>query len=79
VITDLWMPEMNGIEVIRAIQERRPGLPVMVITAYGSVKTAVQAMKEGAVDYFVKPFSMETMRQRIGRILRGGVSIPLSG
>lgn len=56
VITDLYMPQMNGMQVLTHISEHEPNLPIIIITAYGSVETAVQALKQGAFDYVTKPF-----------------------
>ncbi len=61
VITDIKMPGMDGIELQRHIHETDPDVAVLVITAYASVSTAVQALKEGAYDYMVKPFDPEEL------------------
>ncbi|MCD4750538.1 MAG: sigma-54 dependent transcriptional regulator [Thermoanaerobaculales bacterium] len=61
VITDIKMPGMDGIELQRRIHETDPDVAVVVITAYASVSTAVQALKEGAYDYLVKPFDPEEL------------------
>ena len=55
VITDLKMPGADGMEVLRSIKQRSPEVPVVVITAFGDIATAVQAMKEGAYDFLPKP------------------------
>lgn len=62
VITDLKMPRMNGMELIDAIHRDKPDIPVIVITAHGSVESAVKAMKSGAYDYITKPFENEEIR-----------------
>ena len=59
VITDMRMPKMNGMEVLRGIKRISPQTPVIVITAYGTVNTAIEAMKEGASDFIMKPFSLD--------------------
>ena len=56
VVTDLKMPGMDGLTLLRQVLEREPGLPIILMTAYASVETAVQAMKDGAFDYIQKPF-----------------------
>ncbi len=56
IITDLKMPGMDGIELLREVKERNPNIEVIMITGYGTVDTAVQAMKLGAYDYVEKPF-----------------------
>ncbi|GAB4340590.1 MAG: sigma-54 dependent transcriptional regulator [Candidatus Abyssubacteria bacterium] len=62
VICDMRMPRMNGIELLGKIKERTPQLPVIIMTAYGEVKTAVKAMKLGAENYVTKPLDMEELR-----------------
>lgn len=65
VITDLKMPGMSGVEVLRAIKDIQPNLPVIFITGYSSVDSAVEVMKLGAVDYIAKPFTPEEMLNTI--------------
>jgi len=55
-ILDVSMPYLNGIEALKRIRKRWPALPVVVVTAYGTIRLAVEAMKEGAVDFITKPF-----------------------
>ncbi len=73
VLTDLTMPGINGLEVLRRVKERaaREGrdVPVLLITAYGSVQTAVEAMREGAFDYLPKPFVNEDLKMRVAKAL----------
>jgi len=59
VITDLKMPRMDGLDVLRAVQRIDPGLPVIVLTAHGTVETAVEALRAGAHHYLLKPFNNE--------------------
>jgi two-component system response regulator AtoC len=59
VFTDLQMPGMSGVELLRAIRERDDSLPVIILTAHGSEKAAVEAMKGGAHDYLTKPFNVD--------------------
>jgi DNA-binding NtrC family response regulator len=61
VITDIRMPGMDGVELQRHIHENEPEIAVILVTAYASVSTAVEALKEGAYDYLVKPFDPEEM------------------
>ena len=67
IITDLRMPGSNGLQVVQTCKERSPDTEVIVITAHGSVGTAVQAMKLGAYDYITKPFSMDELLLTIDR------------
>ncbi len=69
VITDLRMPRMDGLELLRRIRARDPRVPVVLVTAYGSVQTAVGAMKEGASDYVTKPFSSQEILATIHRLV----------
>jgi DNA-binding NtrC family response regulator len=62
VITDIKMPQRSGMDILKAVKERSPEVPVIMITAYGSVKQAVDALKAGALDYVVKPFDVEELK-----------------
>lgn len=71
VITDERMPGMGGIELIRWMREKSPETPVIVLTAYGSIETAVEAIKLGAEEYLIKPLkSPEELRMVVGKVLR---------
>src|SRR6266851_2949693 len=69
VVTDLKLPGMNGLEFLQTIKRQNAALPVVVMTAFGSVETAVEAMKAGASDYVLKPFSLTEMRMVIHKEL----------
>jgi two-component system response regulator AtoC len=69
VITDLRMPEMDGLELLRRIRELDPDLPVIVITAHGTIDTAVTAMKNGASDYIQRPFDIDVLELAVARAL----------
>ena len=69
VVTDLKLPGMNGLEFLQAVKRQNAALPVVVMTAFGSVETAVEAMKAGASDYVLKPFSLAEMRMVIHKEL----------
>ncbi|MGD8991474.1 MAG: sigma-54 dependent transcriptional regulator [Desulfobacterales bacterium] len=69
VITDLKMPEMSGLELIGAIKKIKPVIAVIVITAFGSIHNAVEAMQAGAADYLLKPFSFETLVATVKKVL----------
>jgi DNA-binding NtrC family response regulator len=70
VVTDERMPRMSGLELIRWVKERMPEVPVIVLTAYGSIETAVEAMKLGAQEYLTKPLkSPEEIRLVAARAL----------
>jgi len=69
IITDLKMPGMNGIEVLKAVATLQPGVPVIMITGYATVETAVEAMKNGAVDYITKPFAPAQFLEKVEHAL----------
>ena len=69
IITDLKMPGMSGFEVLNAVKILQPDSPVIMITGYATVETAVEAMKSGTVDYLVKPFSPEQILEKVRRAL----------
>jgi len=69
VLTDLRMPRKDGIGLLRDLHARGEEVPVIVLTAYGTIETAVEAMKLGAVDYIIRPFEMETVELAVTRAL----------
>jgi two-component system response regulator HydG len=80
VITDLRMGDYNGIEVLRAVKEAQPMTEVIVMTAYGTIESAVEAMRLGAFDYIQKPFSEQELLVKVSkaiesRKLHGQVSL----
>ena len=69
VITDVKMPKVSGLEVLKEIKKQSPQIPVIMITAYGTIDNAVEAMKEGAFDYILKPFSAEILDEAVSRAM----------
>ena len=69
VLTDMKMPKMNGIELLGELKRLYPDLPVIMMTAYGTVEKAVEAMRTGAYDYILKPFKNEELLATIARAL----------
>ena len=69
VLTDLKLPGMSGLELLQKVKEQSPAMPVVVMTAFGSVETAVEAMKAGASDYVLKPFSLAEMKMVVHKEL----------
>ena len=61
VVQDLKMPGLSGTELLGRIKQARPGVPVIVITGYGAVRSGEEAIHEGAFDYLVKPFDIKTL------------------
>ena len=69
VLTDLRMPEMDGLALLDALRTQKVEAPVILLTAYGTVESAVQAMKLGAYDYILRPFDVEAVEHIITRAL----------
>jgi two-component system NtrC family response regulator len=69
VITDVKMPGMNGIELLEESKKIKPELPVIIMTAYGSIEMAVEAMKKNAYDYITKPFQNEQLKLTVKKAL----------
>src|SRR5258705_307339 len=82
VLTDLRLPGLGGLELVRQLHSRIPRLPVVLMTAHGSIETAIEATKLGAYDYLQKPFEMlaliSIMHRAVdaGRLIREPVSLP---
>jgi len=68
VITDFRMPQMSGIELLRNVKKLTPDIPVIMITGFGTVNNAVEAMQQGAADYLLKPFSSQTLQASIKKV-----------
>ena len=62
VLTDVKLPQKSGIEILKYLRKNKPEIPVIMITAYGTIKQAVEAFKAGAVDYVLKPFDIEELK-----------------
>jgi len=69
ILLDLRMPGMDGMEVLRQVREIRPDIRIIMITAYGTIELAVEAIKMGAVDFIQKPFSPEEIRELVSRVM----------
>ncbi len=72
IISDLRMPGISGIELLRRLRDQNNDVPVIIMTAYGTVETAVEAMKLGACEYIVRPFDVDALEISINRILALG-------
>jgi len=69
IITDLRLPGIDGMDVLKAIRKSRPDISVIMITAYATIDTAVEAMREGAEDYIAKPFNLDEIRLIVKKVL----------
>lgn len=69
VVLDMKMPGMSGIDVMRSIKEKNEKIGVIIVTAFGSIDNAVEAMKLGASDYITKPFPPDKLEAAIGKII----------
>ncbi len=85
LVTDLRLPKMHGIEFLKRVQKEQPHIIVIVMTAYASVETAVEAMKFGAYNYIKKPFSSEELIQMLDKLKmlhskqRSQLKVPMKG
>ena len=70
VVTDLKMPDIDGMELLNHICEQHPEIPVIMITAHGTVATAVEALKKGALDYITKPFDIDELKNVISKAMK---------
>jgi len=70
ILSDVQMQPMDGRELLRRLQQRQPAPPVLLMTAYGTIEQAVAAMRDGAVDYLVKPFEADELERRVERYLK---------
>ena len=79
LITDLIMPDMNGVELIQKVKQRHPAAVAVVITAYATIKTCVDAMRYGASDYITKPFDMDEIRAVVKRAVAKAAETEAAG
>jgi two-component system NtrC family response regulator len=71
MVVDLSMPGMNGLDLLKRVKQVNPNMPVVIMTAYSSVKSAIEAMKGGAFEYLIKPFGNEEFLSVVERALKG--------
>jgi len=69
VLSDLFLPDIDGLAVLENCKRHKPGMPVLIMTAFGSVETAVKALKQGAYDYLVKPLDVDDLQVKLARAL----------
>jgi len=71
-IVDIWMPEVDGIELVERMKRQAPELPVIVISGHGTIETAVRVIRLGAFDFLEKPFQLDALLRMVDRALGGG-------
>lgn len=75
ILTDIRMPEIGGMKVLREIKREKPSVPVIIITGYATVESAVQAMKLGAAEYIEKPFTPDLLLSKVEKTLSNAKEI----
>lgn len=75
VILDVWMPEVDGIDVLARLRQMEPTTPVIVISGHGNIETAVHATRLGAFDFIEKPFSVDGILEAVGRAVNAGYAV----
>ncbi len=70
MISDLRMPQMDGMELLDRVREIDPQLPYIILTAYGTVESAIEAMRKGALDYITKPFRQEQILLTVEKAMK---------
>ena len=68
-LLDVVMPQGNGIELMEQLHQRNPDLPIVIMTGFATIETAVDAIKRGAEDYLTKPFDRDAVRKKVGRLM----------
>jgi DNA-binding NtrC family response regulator len=76
MLTDVVMPDMTGLELLKRARQQHPNLQVVLMTAYGTIQTAVEAMRAGAYDFLTKPLDMEVLRKVVRSALREATHAP---
>ncbi len=78
ILLDILMPEMDGLEVLRHIKDRRPSLPVIMVTVSSAIEHVISALREGADDFVRKPVNFDELRLAIGRVLAKSQAVKLA-
>ncbi len=69
VLCDLFLPDIDGLKVLEEVRRLKPGIPVLIMTAYGSVESAVKALKQGAYDFLTKPLDLDDLQVKLARAI----------
>jgi len=75
VISDMQMPGLGGMDVLKEVKKTTPHVPVLLITAFGTIEKAVEAVKEGAVDFILKPFTLDSLEETVEKALKAEESM----
>ena len=75
VISDMQMPGLGGMDVLKEVKKTNPHVPVLLITAFGTIGKAVEAVKEGAVDFILKPFTLDVLEETVEKALKAEEAI----
>src|SRR5438552_13215775 len=78
-IVDVWMPEMDGIELVERMRNQAPGVPIIVISGHGTIETAVRVIRLGAFDFLEKPFPLDALLGVVGRALGTNAAAAATG
>src|SRR4030067_1115063 len=70
VISDMQMPGLGGMDVLKEVKKTSPHVPVLLITAFGTIEKAVEAVKEGAVDFILKPFTLDALEETVEKAMK---------
>ena len=70
LVTDLRLPDISGMDILSRVKKKHPEMGIIMITAYGSIKNAVKAMKQGAFDYIAKPFNLDEMEMVVEKFFK---------
>jgi DNA-binding NtrC family response regulator len=79
LITDVRMPGISGLETLRRVREQHPRLPVLLVTAFADVRSAVAAMRDGALNYLAKPIDLDELMASVRLAVQGGAPPPVEG
>ena len=67
ILTDVWLPDASGVDLLRALTKADPRIPIILMSAHGSVDLAVESMKQGAVDYLTKPLDYKRLKRLLAK------------
>jgi DNA-binding NtrC family response regulator len=71
ILTDVWLPDASGVDLLRALKKADPRIPIILMSAHGSVDLAVESIKQGAVDYLLKPIDYRRLKALLSTVCKG--------